>query len=360
MNATVQNLITMNHETQTNQLIVQDYMTPNPIIVPPDIYTTAAITIMAGKGIGNLVVAEDLAGPVGILTEREIIQYLSLNRQISNLPLKDVLPYQSFNTVTPDTTIFDAANTMISMKARLLVFDNNDRLVGIITASDMVRAFTKTSKNPSLEHAMNKKIFDVQFNDTILGAVKLMDSENIGSVIVNDKNSTNKRKKPYGIFTERDLLTKILLKNIDLDAKVGDYSSTPLITAPIETHANDAAKIMASNNIKRLPLTNEGRLVAMVTARDLVEAFRIDNEEVEIPSVASVASVAKIVEIIGTSEKGWQDAAQVAVNEAAKTIHGIHGIEVVDQTAQVDARTSKITKYKTCIKVSFGVERISW
>jgi flavin-binding protein dodecin len=43
-----------------------------------------------------------------------------------------------------------------------------------------------------------------------------------------------------------------------------------------------------------------------------------------------------------------------------KTIHGIHGIEVLDQTAQVDGKTGKITKYKTCIKVSFGVERISW
>jgi CBS domain-containing protein len=338
----------MNHER--HQLIVQDYMTSTPITVPPDIYTTAAITIMADKGIGNLVV-EDLAGPVGILTEREIIQYLSLNRQISNLPLKDILPYQSFSSVSPDTTIFDAANTMISMKARLLVFDNNDRLVGIITASDMVRAFTKTSKNPSLEHTMNKKIFDVQFNDTILGAIKLMDTESIGSVIVNDKNSYNKRMRPYGIFTERDLLTKILLKNIDLDAKVGDYSSTPLITAPIGIRANDAAKIMASNNIKRLPLTKEGRPVAMVTARDLVEAFGTDNEE-----VPTVASVAKIVEIIGTSEKGWQDAVQIAVNEAMKTISGIHGIEVVDQTAQVDAKTGKITKYKTCIKLSFGVE----
>ena len=325
-------------------------MTSTPITVPPDIYTTAAITIMADKGIGNLVV-EGLAGPVGILTEREIIQYLSSNRQISNLPLKDILPYQSFSSVSPDTTIFDAANTMISMKARLLVFDNNDRLVGIITASDMVRAFTKTSKNPSLEHTMNKKIFDVQFNDTILGAIKLMDTESIGSVIVNDKNSYNKRMRPYGIFTERDLLTKILLKNIDLDAKVGDYSSTPLITAPIGIRANDAAKIMASNNIKRLPLTKEGRPVAMVTARDLVEAFGTDNEE-----VPTVASVAKIVEIIGTSEKGWQDAVQIAVNEAMKTISGIHGIEVVDQTAQVDAKTGKITKYKTCIKVSFGVE----
>jgi flavin-binding protein dodecin len=70
-----------------------------------------------------------------------------------------------------------------------------------------------------------------------------------------------------------------------------------------------------------------------------------------------MSSVSKVEEIIGTSDKGWEDAAQVAVNEAVKTIRGIHGIEVVDQTAQVDPNTGKITQYKTCIKLSFGIER---
>lgn len=67
-------------------------------------------------------------------------------------------------------------------------------------------------------------------------------------------------------------------------------------------------------------------------------------------------SVAKIVEIVGSSEKGWEDAAQVAVNEAMKTLRGIRGVEVVDQTAKVDSKTGKITKYRTCVKMSFGVE----
>jgi flavin-binding protein dodecin len=67
-------------------------------------------------------------------------------------------------------------------------------------------------------------------------------------------------------------------------------------------------------------------------------------------------SVAKIVELVGSSEKGWEDAAQAAVDEAMKTVRGIRGIEVVDQTAQVDPKTGKITKYKTCVKMSFGIE----
>jgi flavin-binding protein dodecin len=70
-----------------------------------------------------------------------------------------------------------------------------------------------------------------------------------------------------------------------------------------------------------------------------------------------MASVAKIEEMVGSSDKGWEDAAQVVVNEAVKKVCGIRGIEVVDQTAQVDPNSGKITQYRTCIKFSFGVER---
>jgi flavin-binding protein dodecin len=67
-------------------------------------------------------------------------------------------------------------------------------------------------------------------------------------------------------------------------------------------------------------------------------------------------SVAKIVELVGSSDKGWEDAAQAAVSEAMKTLRGVRGIEVVDQTAQIDSKTGKIAKYRTCVKLSFGVE----
>lgn len=67
-------------------------------------------------------------------------------------------------------------------------------------------------------------------------------------------------------------------------------------------------------------------------------------------------SVAEIIELIGSSNTGWEDAAQVAINEATKTLRGIRGIEVADQTAQVDPETGKITRYRTCVKLSFGIE----
>ena len=51
--------------------------------------------------------------------------------------------------------------------------------------------------------------------------------------------------------------------------------------------------------------------------------------------------VAEVIEIVGNSEIDWTDAAQVALDEAKKTIHGITGLEIVDMTAKVDPNAIK-------------------
>jgi len=69
-----------------------------------------------------------------------------------------------------------------------------------------------------------------------------------------------------------------------------------------------------------------------------------------------MTNVAKIIEIVGSSNKSWEDAVQVAINEASKTIHGITGIEVADMTAKVDPNSGNITEYHTAVKIALGVE----
>jgi len=69
-----------------------------------------------------------------------------------------------------------------------------------------------------------------------------------------------------------------------------------------------------------------------------------------------MAHIAKVVEIIGGSDKGWSEAAQAALDEAKKTIHGITGLEVNDITAKVDPSSGKITEYRVGVKIAFGVE----
>jgi len=65
-------------------------------------------------------------------------------------------------------------------------------------------------------------------------------------------------------------------------------------------------------------------------------------------------NVAKVIEIVGTSDKSWADAADIAVRSASKTLHNIKGVQVSAMTAHVDQ--GKIASYKTTVKVAFGIE----
>ncbi|MFL6406665.1 MAG: dodecin family protein [Nitrososphaeraceae archaeon] len=69
-----------------------------------------------------------------------------------------------------------------------------------------------------------------------------------------------------------------------------------------------------------------------------------------------MTQVAEVIEVVGNSDKSWQDAAQVALEEARKTIHEITGLEVGDMTPKVDPNTGKITEYHTAVKIAFGVK----
>ena len=59
--------------------------------------------------------------------------------------------------------------------------------------------------------------------------------------------------------------------------------------------------------------------------------------------------VAKIIEIVGSSDKSWQDAAQAALEETKKTVHGITGVEVGDMTAKVDPTNGNITEFQDSV-----------
>ncbi len=66
-------------------------------------------------------------------------------------------------------------------------------------------------------------------------------------------------------------------------------------------------------------------------------------------------SVAKVIELIGSSPKGWDDAAANAVKEAAKTVRNIKGVYLKECTAKVV--DNRIVEYRANVKISFIVDR---
>jgi dodecin len=68
-----------------------------------------------------------------------------------------------------------------------------------------------------------------------------------------------------------------------------------------------------------------------------------------------MAEIAKIITIIGQSPESFAKAADVAVQEASKTLRGISGADVVSMSALVE--NDKISMYRTTVNIAFAVER---
>ena len=66
-------------------------------------------------------------------------------------------------------------------------------------------------------------------------------------------------------------------------------------------------------------------------------------------------NVIKVIELVGESDLSWEDAVQVAVKEASKTIRGITGVEVVNWTGKVDPQ-GDLVGYRANVQVAFEVE----
>ena len=111
---------------------------------------------------------------------------------------------------------------------------------------------------------MISPVITIDAEKTIHDAARIMGEKRIGSVIV------TKDSKTVGIFTERDLLTKVIANDIDLTStKVAACMSSPLITIDEETPLKDAIILMASRGIMRLPITMKGELVGIVTGMEI-------------------------------------------------------------------------------------------
>lgn len=65
-------------------------------------------------------------------------------------------------------------------------------------------------------------------------------------------------------------------------------------------------------------------------------------------------SVLKVIEIMSNSDKSWEDAAQKAVKQAAKTLHNIRSIYIQDHSATVEQ--DKIVDYRITAKISFEID----
>lgn len=129
----------------------------------------------------------------------------------------------------------------------------------------------------TLAFIMTKKVITVSPSERVSQALALMIKNDIGSLVVLEKDH------PVGIVTERDLLRRYLKDPKTGDLSVGDFMTHPLITADPDTPTWEAFRVMLKNRIRRLPVVDKGKLLGIVTERDLFRWVLLVAYESQLP-----------------------------------------------------------------------------
>jgi CBS domain-containing protein len=115
---------------------------------------------------------------------------------------------------------------------------------------------------------MAKPVITVDKGNSVYEAAKLMSEKSIGSIVVLEKG------KPVGIATERDMLERVVAKGLNPSkVKIEEIMSRNLITISGKTPIINAIRVMEKNKVRRLIVMEKGKLVGIVTQRDLLRAL---------------------------------------------------------------------------------------
>lgn len=136
----------------------------------------------------------------------------------------------------------------------------------------------------TVHDAMTSNVLTVGPQTNVADAALLMTRFKIGSLIIKSNS------EPEGLITESDIINKVVSKDIKAsNITIGEIMTKNLIKIHPGSELNEAARLMAKNNIRRLPVVNNGVLVGILTSSDvlmvspelteiLVETARMENQ----------------------------------------------------------------------------------
>jgi CBS domain-containing protein len=116
----------------------------------------------------------------------------------------------------------------------------------------------------SIRDLMTQNPRAVRPDDTVVDAARMMRDENVGSLPVVDSD------RLIGMVTDRDVALRVVAEGRDPgEVSVQEIASRNPVTAEATFDLDDALKLMARHQVRRLPVTEEGRLVGIIAQADV-------------------------------------------------------------------------------------------
>ncbi len=115
---------------------------------------------------------------------------------------------------------------------------------------------------------LNKKLLNFDEDTSVDKVAKALGQYDVGCVII------TRNKKPIGIITERDMVRRVIARNLDIKELI----TKSIMTSPVEsldqnTNIYYAGKVMREKGYQRYPVVGNGKIIGIITQADIIDYF---------------------------------------------------------------------------------------
>jgi len=272
---------------------VSSYMSSPVIAASPTDSLAHIRNLMLRHDISTVVIVDENERPMGVVSRKELLR-IAVARNWFSRPIDRILASEVMAKpyiVKPSISIKRAANIMLKRDLWSLVVVENEKLVGIITRTDLTKAYAeKYYGKAKVKDYMETNVPIVAPTHTAYYVAELLYRTNLRRVIVADK------EKPVGIITESDLAfvegltfrskTKTFRKRPGKSPRgkyamvryyliplASDIMTPNLITIEPESDLAEAADAMIVNGISSLPVVDNGKLFGIISKTNILKAI---------------------------------------------------------------------------------------
>ncbi|MCX6695415.1 MAG: CBS domain-containing protein [Candidatus Altiarchaeota archaeon] len=249
---------------------VKEFMTRNPVTVRPDDMVTHARSVIRKHGFRALPVVEGQR-LVGIISRGDIMLVTSTK---TNLMVGGIMNPNVY-TVTTDASISDSAKLIIKSGVRQLPVVEGQRLVGIISSVDILKALVGNyePKKNKVSDVMTESVLSCSPSDDLSGIWNRMLVRGFAGMPVVEKGVV------HGMVTRMDVLRHISAQlsresGKPRAIKVRKVMTVPAITVKPVDKIGKAAGLLLDKKIIRLPVVDDkNRLLGILDITDVIKAY---------------------------------------------------------------------------------------
>jgi CBS domain-containing protein len=254
--------------SQRQWLSISDVMIKDVATISADSTIFFAAKHMFEKRV-SCVIALEKGKVVGILTETDFLKRIAAKKHDFTHITIDKVMTSPVISIPSDTSVLEAGTIAEVNHVKKLPVVDNEKLVGIVTQTDLIRVLTSYGMWRDIEEIMNSDVVTIDSGATVVEAAEAMTKKSLSCIIVLEDGEV------AGIFTERDALKRVVAAQKDpFTTKIHDVMSSPVRSIPPDYSVFSASRLIENTHIRRLVVMDEKKLMGIVTQTDIFVAVK--------------------------------------------------------------------------------------